>query len=141
MAKSDGVVIAADRPMTEEFKRNLNRQQSGLHPEGARAVATGAGNETVPVSVARGALYRHMAFLERKISAEISDPFKFAGNAPYMDGIRRQRQVMIDSAMAAKEQARAELESLRNLDDAEIVQWAVTNGHVRRHVNGGWAVR
>ena len=143
MANTDSAYIGGQTPMTEEFLSNRQRESSGLSPAGAVDVTAQFNGEDVPVpvSVARNALYKHMDVLKGKLAAEIPDPFRFAGNGPYLDEMRRQHRLMAEMAIAEKEQAKAELERLGRLNDAEIVHWAVSNGHVGRTNNGHWVVK
>ena len=136
----DGSLFIGRGEVTEEFAVNVNRQASGLPPAGAVDVTARFNGEDVPVpvNVARDALYKHMASLQVKISAEIHDPYKFAGNGPYLGQMRAQWQTTADMANAEKERARAELESLGKMNDAEVVRWAVECGHIGRSHRGDW---
>jgi hypothetical protein len=145
-SKSDAVAIGGNKPLTEEFMQALNRQASGLPPEGAVDVTARFNGEDVPipVSVARDALHKRMGELNRRLSSadNIPNPYQFAGNGnPYLADMIRQHQAMEEMAIAEIEQVKAELERLGKLTDAEAVRWAVTDGHIHRHANGGWVVR
>lgn len=138
----DGSIRIDPGPMSPEFLANLQRQQSGMPPVGAGKPAT-ADNRTatVPVVVARNALNKHMDVLKDKIAnrENMPDPYRFAGNGnPYMGEMIRQRKAADQMAAAETERLKAELDSLGNLTDAEVVEWAVKGRRVARHVNGGW---
>ena len=145
MVNADSAYIGGQNPMSEGFLSNRQREASGLPPVGAVEVTASVKGEDVPVpvpvSVAREALYRHMSLLREKASVEITDPYRFMGNGPYLDQMRAQWQATADMTMAEKERAREELARLGKLTDTEIVQWAVSNGHIGRTYMGHWAVK
>lgn len=142
MVNTDASAYIGGAPMTDEFLANLQRQESGMPPAGAVDVSTRFNGEavTVPVSLARDALYKHMAELRRKLSSadNIPDPYQFAGNGnPYLADMISQHQAMEKMATAEIEHVRAELVRLESLTDTEVVRWAVENGHIAHHTNGG----
>jgi hypothetical protein len=141
----DGSLFISQGPMTDDFRESLNRQASGMPPLGAVDVTARFNGEdvTVPVSVAREVLNKHMAELNRKVSSadSVPDPFQFAGNGnPYLAEQVRQRQIMEEMATTEIEQVKSELDKLGKLTDAEIVTWAVDSGHIGRSHMGHWVV-
>ena len=143
MANSEASAYIGGAPMTDEFKDILNRQTSGMPPAGTVDVTARFNGEaiTIPVSVARNALYKRMDELNRKLSStdNIPNPYQFAGNGnPYLSDMVRHHELMTEMATAEIERARAELDRLGKLTDAELIEWAVTNRHIARHVSGGW---
>ena len=142
MANSEASAYIGGAPMTDEFKDILNRQTSGMPPAGTVDVTARFNGEaiTIPVSVARNALYKRMDELNRKLSStdDIPNPYQFAGNGnPYLADMISQHQAMEKMATAEIEHVRAELVRLESLTDTEVVRWAVENGHIAHHTNGG----
>jgi hypothetical protein len=130
MAKSDGVVIGGNRPVTEEFKQALNRQASGLPPTGA------AGSPDTPVvnpddvlpfiTVARAAVGNHVTDLKGTLAAierELSQPPFGANGQPNAYLVDRH-----NGLRETAERIRAEIESIGSWSDHQVRLWAKEHG-------------
>jgi hypothetical protein len=124
-----GPMILGDRPMDAEHMARLQRELSGIAPEGATDIPVVVPNDVLPfLQVARAAVGRHigdlkatLAHVEREL--EVSSPLSASGQpnaylAERYNGLRE-----------TAERIRAEIESIGSWSDHQVRLWAREHGY------------
>jgi hypothetical protein len=122
-----GPVILGDRPMDAGHLARLQRELSGIAPEGATDIPVVVPGDVLPfVQVARAAVGRHVNELKgtlAQIERELSRPPFGANGTP--------NQYLVDRHNGLRETAeriRAEIGSIGKWDELTVRQWAKEHG-------------